>query len=575
MSSSLQLSIGFESIAGIKPENQDALNCSIPQDDLLDLKGAVAVLADGVSSSEAAKQASQTAVKSFLEDFYSTPETWSTIHACQQVITAINSWLYRQGNSELSDLKGWVTTFDAVVFKSNTAFILHVGDARIYRLRNNELQLLTKDHIVHLGPQRSYLSRALGMDSNLQVDFRTEALQTGDLFLMCSDGVYDFVNDQQILLVLQSQQSIQEKAKQLVACALHNQSDDNLSAQIVVVDALPQETKDEVYQRLSELPFPPELEPGMKLDGYQVLQELNLSARSQIYLAEDIETKQQLVLKTPSANYSDDPWYLDGFIREEWLGQKLKHPGLLKTFPRQRPKQFLYFTTEYIQGQTLSQWMQDNPLPSLETVRELVSQIASALRALHRMDIIHQDLKPDNIMVDQNGRIKIIDFGAVHVASLAEKATVMQRQTPEGTLNYTAPEYLLGDKGSNRSDIFSLAVITYEMLTGALPFKEKQIDPFKLQSYHHLDYIPARKFRSDIPEWLDKVLKKGCAPSPMNRFALLSEFTSNLAKPSEVFLKSEDFQPLLERNPVVFWQGVSALLAVVLIVQWLYLTYMG
>ncbi|BBP46195.1 protein kinase [Thiosulfatimonas sediminis] len=568
MANPLQLAIGFETTAGLKPENQDAVNYVLPEGQVLENKGAAAVLADGVSISEAARQASHTAVQSFLEDFYSTPETWSTKNACQQVITAINSWLYKQGSSEAVDLKGWVTTFDAIVFKSNTAYLFHVGDARIYRLRQGELQQLTKDHTAWMSKQRSYLSRALGVDTSLQIDFRTEIIEPGDVFLMTSDGVHEFVSEDQMTAILQSSLSETDRAKKLVALALSQQSADNLTAQVITVLKLPSQTEEELFQKLLALPLPPELEPGMKIDGYKIVQEISVTPRSQIYLAEDVETGQSLVLKTPSANYSDDPWYLDGFVREEWLGQKLKHPGLMKTYQRTRPKTFLYFTSEFIQGKTLSQWMHDNPQPSLDSVRELVKQMASALRALHRLDIIHQDLKPDNIMIDCSGRVKIIDFGAVHVASLAETATVLQRQHPEGTLNYTAPEYLLGEPGSNRSDMFSLVVITYQMLTGALPYKEKRINPFSLRRYQDLQYLSARQCRADLPEWLDLVLKKGCAPNPLQRFALLSEFTANLFKPDDVFLKKRDFKPLLERNPTAFWQGVSAFLLFLLVLQW-------
>lgn len=571
MAQQLKLSIGFDSTAGLKPENQDAVNYLLPDQNQLELKGVVAVLADGVSSSEAAKQASQTAVKSFLKDFYSTPETWSTKHACQQVIYGINSWLYKQSSSNATDLKGWVTTFDAVIFKSTTAFLVHIGDARIYRLRQGELTLLTKDHTTWLSKERSYLSRALGVDTSLQIDFRSEAIEQNDIYLMATDGVHEFIDENQIKSILGSDLNETEKAKQLVAQALSNQSNDNLTAQVITVNQLPNATEQEVFQKLAELPFPPELEPGMKIDGYEILQEINLSSRSQIYLAKDIETGQQLALKTPSANYSDNPWYLDGFVREEWIGQRLKHPGLMKTYPRTRQKNFLYFTTEYIQGQSLKQWIKENPSPSLQTVRELSSQIASALRTLHRMDIIHQDLKPDNIMIDENGRIKIIDFGAVHVASLAEQASVMERQHPEGTLNYTAPEYLLGEKGSTRSDIFSLGVITYEMLTGTLPYKEKQINPFALKSYHHMHYIQARSVRKDLPEWVDAALKTACEPNPVKRYGLLSEFTTDLVKPKPDLLKKSEYKPLIERNPVAFWKGVSAVLLLVIIFQFLWM----
>ena len=566
MSNQLNIAIGLYSSAGVKPENQDSLSHCIPTDESLENKGIVTVLADGVSSSEAAKQASHTAVTSFISDYYSTPDTWSTKKSCQQIISAINSWLFKQGCSQANEFKGWVTTFDAIIFKSTTAYIMHIGDSRVYRLRKGELKQMTRDHITWLNSERSHLSRALGVDSALQIDFKIEPLQKGDIYLQTSDGVHEFIPEKEIIELLDSSQSPEEIAQRLVEKAIANQSDDNLSALVAKVVHLPNESKEEVYNKLFELPFPPDLQPGMKLDGYEVLQELSISPRSQIYLAKDLENGKKLVLKTPSANYSDDPWYLDGFVREEWIGQRLKHPGLMKTYKPRAKKQFLYFTSEYIKGQTIGQWITEHPNPKISKVREYIEQLSSALRAMHRQDVIHQDLKPDNVMLTEQDRIKIIDFGAVHAAGLAELATVLQRQHPEGTLNYTAPEYLMGERGSKRSDIFSLGVICYEMLTGKLPYKEKLANKFQLKSYNQMKYIPLKTHRDDLPEWLDVVLKKACQPDPTKRYGLISEFIHDLKTPKDVVARTE-FEPLLKRNPLLFWQGVSAILLILLILS--------
>ena len=556
METQLKVSIGGYSSAGIKPENQDAINYSIPKDLSIGTKGIVAVLADGVSSSEEAKQASNTAVSSFIEDYLSTPDTWSTKKSCQQVISAINSWLYKQGSFLENELRGWVTTFDAIIFKSTSIHIVHIGDSRVYRLRDGELTQMTKDHITWINKDTRYLSRALGIDSSLQIDYKTDELQKNDIYLQTSDGVHDFLKEKELVQILSMPHATKEIAKRLVEKAISNQSDDNLSAQVILIRELPNATKQEVYDKLSELPLPPELEPGMKLDGFEILQEVCISPRSQIYLARDIETNQELILKTPSVNFADDPWHLDGFIREEWIGQRLKHPGLMKTYQFNRVKKFLYFTTEYIKGFTLRQWMQQNPTPNVNEVINYIEQISSALRAMHRQDVIHQDLKPENIMIDEKNRIKIIDFGAVHAAGLAELASVLQRQQPEGTLNYTAPEYLMGEKGSKRSDIFSLSVIAYELLTGKLPYKEKKTNKFQLNNYQHMQYISVKKYREDLPGWIDIALKKGCMPNPEKRYALLSELTHNLKSPKDNLLNYDE-EPLITRNPILLWQLIA------------------
>ena len=125
---------------------------------------------------------------------------------------------------------------------------------------------------------------------------------------------------------------------------------------------------------------------------------------------------------------------------------------------------------EFVDGQTLTQWMIDNPKPDLETVRGIVEQIARGLRAFHRMEMLHQDLRPENIMIDKTGTVKIIDFGSTGSPAWSRPRRPPARDDILGTAQYTAPEYFLGESGSPRSDLFSLGVITYQMLTGRLPY---------------------------------------------------------------------------------------------------------
>src|SRR6185436_1686839 len=131
-----------------------------------------------------------------------------------------------------------------------------------------------------------------------------------------------------------------------------------------------------------------------------------------------------------------------------------------------RRQKYLYVVTEFVDGQTLPQWMIDHPKPDLETVRGIVEQIARGLQAFHRREMLHQDLRPENIMIDKTGTVKIIDFGSTKVAGVSEATPSIDRNDMLGTAQYTAPEYFLGESGTPRSDIFSLGVITFQMLSG-------------------------------------------------------------------------------------------------------------
>ena len=218
------------------------------------------------------------------------------------------------------------------------------------------------------------------------------------------------------------------------------------------------------------MPLPPLLEAREVFDGYRIVRELHGSSRSHIYLAVDIETDAVVTIKIPSIDLRDDPAYLKRFMMEEWVARRIDSPHVLKPCLPQRKRNFLYVVTEFIDGQTLTQWMIDNPKPSLETVRGIVEQIAKGLRAFHRKEMLHQDIRPDNIMIDATGTVKIIDFGSTKITGVVEAAPSGNRNDILGTQQYTAPEYFLGEPVSSRSDLFSLGVITYQMLTGKLPY---------------------------------------------------------------------------------------------------------
>ena len=184
LDSELMFTVGQRSVAGKKAQNEDAIGIRIPAAGLLGTKGAVAVIADGVSAAEAGQEASETCVTNFISDYYSTPDSWGVRKSTSQVLTALNRWLFSQGRQFLDAKKGYVSTFSCVVFKSHIAYIFHVGDSRIFRFRGGELEQMTRDHTTHISKERSYLSRAMGLDVKLDVDCRSVDLRQGGYFLV-------------------------------------------------------------------------------------------------------------------------------------------------------------------------------------------------------------------------------------------------------------------------------------------------------------------------------------------------------------------------------------------------------
>ena len=560
MASKLSIRIGQYTDAGNKSTNKDSHGYKIPSAELCRTKGIAAIIADGVGGNEYAKQASEACVIGFLADYFSTAETWTVKKSALQVLTTLNSWLYNQGRSESDPHRGKLSTLSALVLKSTTAHLIHIGDSRIYRLRNNQLKQLTADHKTWVSKDKSYLSRAMGADIHIDIDYSKHSIEAGDIFLLTTDGVHEYVSDVDMGDVLYMQRNNLERAAGLIALkALESNSPDNVTCQALSVDELPDQDPDEVYRELTELPFPPELNEGMIIDGYRVVRELHASNRSQLYVVRDVDTGFQFVMKTPSVNYEDDPAYIERFKLEEWVGKRVDNPHVVKVYEPQRRRRFLYLITEYVQGVTLRQWMHDHPQPDLTEVRGLVDQIVKGLQALHRLEMLHQDLKPENIMIDVVGTIKLVDFGSIKVAGIAEIATPIERVNLLGTKNYTAPEYAHNQPGTNASDIYSLGVITYQLLTGYLPYGEMPGNWKNKDVAKRLYYTPAVRYVSNLPLWVDEFLKKATHYNPAKRYSELSEFLFDFRNPSPNLTYPERV-PIIERNPLKFWQGLSLFL---------------
>ncbi len=560
MPGELKISIGQHSDKGRKTVNQDFHGALIPNEPLLSVKGIAIVLADGISSSNVSQIASQSAVKGFLTDYYCTSESWSVKTSAQRVLAAANSWLHaetRRSQYAYDKDKGYVCTLSAMVIKAAAAHIFHVGDSRVYRVGGKGLEQLTDDHRVHVSSEQSYLSRAMGINPQIEIDYRLVPLEKNDVFLLATDGVYSHAGPRFIARTIQENAGdLDAAAKAIVTEAYRNGSDDNLTAQIVRIDELPNGDARELFGGASELPLPPLLEARMVFDGYRIVREVHGSSRSHIYLAVDTETDTLVIIKIPSIELRGDPAYLKRFMMEEWVARRVNSAHVLKPCLQSRKRNYLYVVTEYIDGQTLTQWMIDNPKPDIETIRRIVEQIARGLQAFHRMEMIHQDVRPDNIMIDKTGTVKIIDFGSTKVRGVVEAAPSINHDDILGTVQYTAPEYFVGESGTSRSDIFSLGVITYQMLTGRLPYGAEIAKARTKSQQRKLRYDTALDDSREIPAWIDEVLKRALHLDPHKRYEELSEFTYNLRNPSKNDLGAGAV-PLIERNPLLFWKCLS------------------
>lgn len=562
-SSALQVQIGQHSRSGIKKINQDFHGACIPADATLRHKGVALAVADGISSSTVSHLASETAVAGFMADYYSTPESWTVKQSAHRVLSAINGWLYAQTRHgrfyQGSDQnRGYVCTFSLLILKAAVAHFFHIGDSRIWRRRDGIWEQLTEDHRIRFDGNDSSLTRALGVRQHLECDYHQQDVRADDLFMLATDGLYEFISLEQIDALLEPADDLDAAAAEAVTLALSNGSDDNLTVQFLRVVSVPPPVAGDMGLQAASLSFAPEFRERMLFEGYRILRPLHQSSRSHVWQALDESSGALVAIKLPSVDLRNDPVYLERFLLEEWIARKLDNPHVVAAFNADRPKKFCYGVYDYVEGQSLSQWMRDNPKPPLEKVRDIIGQLVRGVRAFHRQAMLHQDLRPENIIIDRHGLLKIIDFGSVRVAGI-EEVLAQQDNSRRGTIQYSAPESFLGEIPQMQSDQFSVGVIAYQLLSGHLPYGDTLARIRSARDLQRLPYRPLASWRDDIPLWVDDAIRRAVQPDMRKRYLALSEFVLALQKPDADSLQTS--RPLIERNPLAFWQGTALLFA--------------
>ena len=567
---SIEVNVGQSCVPGVKEKNDDCTGVQIPDGETAIMKGIAAVVADGVGAATYGKEAAEMCVKGFLLDYFSTPDSWTVKRAGHKVIDSLNRWLYGQSQSALIDTeKGYVSTMTTLILRSNIASIFHIGDTRLTLIRDGVVEVLTRDHHTKMSADVIYLNRAMGLNLSPKVDFKEIEVEKDDLFLITSDGVHEYTLDKDIFAALE-QENLDASATYLTDKALNNGSGDNLTALFVKVDSLPEASHEEMQKFLLERPFPPFLYPGHVIDGLEVEKVLYESSRSQLYRVRDKKTGDIYAMKTPSVNFSDDTSYIERFGVEEWLGKRVNSPNLVKVLERSTKPRFLYYLMEEISGKSFQALMKERggKVSYYETI-ELIKGVINGVRVLHRNEVIHQDLKLDNVMLCSDGKVKVIDYGSCRVMSL-ESFEARNSGVSEilGTMEFSAPEYRLGEKGSRQSDLFSIAVITYKMLTGGKhPYgddgawaKAKTANDFK-----HLKYKPISDYVVDIPLWADGVLSKALHCESTKRYEALSEFVKDLEVPSSKNVRYNQ-RALVDLDSCLFWKVISGVLFGIIII---------
>lgn len=552
----LDVTYGGHSVAGQKADNEDAIVFRENSSTELTLKGHIGVIADGVSSANYAKQASQLAVCHFVDEYLATPETWSVEKSASKVISSLNQWLFSRQriHTETGDYQQWFTTFSAIILRERRATLFHIGDCEIVKISKDGYEVLTTPHSTNQG----VLNRALGASTHIDIDVIDSSVEQDDIFFLSCDGIHEFIKPQTVKDIIAANDDLKIAAEQIVETASKNGSHDNLTCLLIKIEDVPNQEFDQLLFDRQQQVIPPALPVGAMLDHFKVTELYDQSARSHIYLATDTKTNEDVILKVPSLYFSDDKNYLNAFIKEGWIGQQINHPSVMKIFPPSPNSKFLYHTCQPINGITLDQWHSDHPFPSLDEVKKIATDVVSSLRALQRKDITHGDIKLDNFMIDSDGLITLIDLGSCEVGAMTNETNA----PPLGTLTYSAPERFYGSVNTVQSDLFSLGSIVYQLLSNKLPYPPIVHAEKVPKHFSGWNYQPICDAREDLSPWVDVVLGKAVAADPNNRYESYSEFLTDLNSPSTAHYHTESHRPLIDRDPVTFWKLISGILFV-------------
>ena len=576
---SFDVDIGHSSARGPREVNEDfggAVRAAPPDE----ARGLVAVVADGVSSGGGGLEAAQTTVMGLLADYFATPETWEPTVVLDRLIAAQNAWLAghnrrRDGGSGGAAL----TTLTALALHGQTWTLAHVGDSRAWLWREDGADQadaaaaqLTQDHAFEHPDLRSRLTRAIGLDDAVRVDYLQGELRIGDCFVLTTDGVHRALKPAQLGQLVRAQHAAtaQDASAAIVQAALAAGTRDNATALVIRVTGLDARQLDDELAHGRRLPPPGLLKVGDVLDGYTVTAVVVDNGVHRIVQARDGASRSLVAMKTLHPSRAGDPEERAMLAHEAWLGQRVTASdsrGFVRVHERRADASALYTVFDWHPGRTIEQALRTGSggaRPPVAAVVAAAIECCRALGRLHRLGVIHRDIKPGNLHLGDDGQWRILDLGV----ALSGRESAAQRELHAGTPSYMNPEQWQGTLPDAGSDLFALGVTLYQWLTGRLPYGE--IEPYQTARYRR-DPVPASRIRPEVPIWLDHLLAKAVARDPAQRFETAEEMRLALERGAARPIAAPAATPLARRDPLALWQAglVLSLLLNALLVVWL------
>jgi len=547
----LQFTIGQSSLTGPRARNEDYVGIVTPSKAQLDVKGAILAVADGVSGNAGGGEAAEMTVRTVSADYYTTPDTWAPLASLDKVLTAANRWVISQANAN-RDMLGMATTLSLLVLRGQRYYAAHVGDTRIYLLRNGELKQLTTDHVWDRPDMRHVLKRAVGLDSTLNADFSEGLIEAGDTFAIMSDGVWEPLGDQALHHAMMLYDSTQMLSEHLTKSALAQGGQDNATALVVKINEVGADHLSDLLSDANVLKVPAKLKVGEVLDGFEVIDILHDSRATILYKVKN-KSGQLFVLKTLQPLLADDQDSCQALLNEEWLGKRVVSQCVPQVLPlTSEQRNYLYYVMTWHEGATLQQRINYGHHFTVNGVAKTAADLMRGLSMLHRLNIIHRDIKPANIHLGSDQRLRILDLG---VALNTTISTPEAMENP-GTPSYMAPELFDGQSADISTDIYAAGVTLYYLLTRKYPYGE--IEPFQKPRFG--EPVRPTRYRPDIPAWLENIILKAVARESSKRFETADEMLHALEY-GELRPVTVQRTPLIARARLVKWQWIAIFLS--------------
>ncbi len=571
---SFEVEIGHASQRGPRDINEDFVGAQ-RADAHEASRGLIAAIADGVSSGGRGKEAAQTSVMGLIADFFATPSTWDTTTALDRLIGAQNAWLVsqnRQRQGQESTVDGAestgsaaLTTLTALVLQGQGYTVAHVGDTRVWRLSGGELQLLTQDHAYPHPDLRSRLTRAVGLDDSVRIDYLQGEVLPGDTYLLTTDGIHGVLKPRKLAELARSG-TAQQACVALIEAALAAGSRDNATALIVRVVGLDAGRLIDEIGRTRALPALGRCRIGDVIDGYTITAVVADTGVHRLYQARDPHSNDLVALKTLHESRAADLQERALLAHESWLAMRVTERDAVGLVHGREVHDAtaLYTVFDWHSGQTLEQMLAKKHHPTIADVVEAGTQIARALGRLHRQGVVHRDLKPGNVHLGDDGQWRILDLGV----ALSGQESSAARELHAGTPSFMNPEQWEGAPADAAGDVYALGVTLYLWLTGRLPYGT--VEPYQIGRFRRDPPAPSR-LRTDVPMWLDHLLMKAVSRTTKQRFETSEEMLLALQRGASRALPAPSATPLLSRDAATLWKLVALLSLLLngLLVFWL------